>query len=1172
MSSTTFSSQPALVSQTMSSSTAAPTVPAAPPAPSAARPRHRRRGKGPANRQGQSNPTANDQPPQDQQGQPGRAAPTDQTTEPSRSRRGQKETRGSGSRRGRGNGPRQSGQAQNAEQSDQTSQRQSRGMRARGFGARLTKAGDAQDETEPQGPADPDANLRADAPDFVPGMPASAPPSSTASGQASKGKGKQKSKPPQKPPKVTTKSVADDIATRIHEDIAHNLYECPICTSELGRRSKVWSCELCWTVFHLSCIKKWSTNEGAAAARQPQNAEGSITPKAWRCPGCNLSHEQFPSTYTCWCEKESDPRPLAGLPPHSCGQTCSRARKGCPHPCDATCHAGPCAPCTSMGPTQDCFCGRNSSSKRCQDTDYQNGWSCGEICGDLLPCGEHTCPLPCHEGLCGACEVKIDAQCYCGKVHTEMLCSSKDEELDSEKMKDDGSNEEWIGCFSCPDSCDRPFDCGVHFCQKDCHPQDSLPAHCPRSPDTISRCPCGKTPLTEVPGYTPRTSCEDQIPNCFEPCGKMLRCGHSCDKICHTGSCGTCTRRVPISCQCGRNTSMSICHQGDMNAPQCFRQCKASLHCGRHSCTERCCPGEQKAIERQAARRKLKPHLRPAEEDIEAEHICTRVCGRTLKCGRHTCPELCHKGACNTCREAIFDEISCNCGRSVLYPPLPCGTQPPPCSRPCERPKACGHPQTAHNCHTDDESCPKCPFLTDKECLCGKRVMKNVPCWLTDARCGQVCGALLKCGSHFCKKDCHRPGQCEDADKPCSQPCGKSKSLCHHPCSDQCHAPYPCPEKTPCPTMHTVTCGCGRMRQERRCNAAKAVVSKGQVQQPERLPVLTPLTCDEECSRLERNRSLASALGVDINQQTTVQAFTSNNLPYSTETLDQYIKLASTVSLSTLQTFESTLHSLAIDTSNRSIRFQPAKSTLRGFTHSLATDWGFVTESHDPEPHRHVFVLKPLTWTPPVFGLGTETTIGIGGMSVRECVKLRERERNKEREAQRVAALEAKSARDAAKAQAGGSSSDGWAQVASRVKRPGETSNTSTRSTTPIQSTYSNASRNRSMFAALAGHIDTAGSGSKKEKLVLRSGVGVGKSLRTQTPAEVVDSWEEAEEKEEEVERKQEQAEAPLEAQEQQREEQPQEQQDGSQEQEGLVNDAESQELEISVSEGEAKE
>ncbi|KAJ5082206.1 hypothetical protein N7532_011249 [Penicillium argentinense] len=324
--------------------------------------------------------------------------------------------------------------------------------------------------------------------------------------------------------------------------------------------------------------------------------------------------------------------------------------------------------------------------------------------------------------------------------------------------------------------------------------------------------------------------------------------------------------------------------------------------------------------------------------------------------------------------------------------------------------------------------------------------------------------------------------------------------------------------------MLTVTCDCGRLRQERRCNAAKAVISKGQVQQQERLPTLTPLTCDEECSRLERNRSLASALGVDINQQTTVQAFTSSNLPYSSETLDQYIKLASAVSLSTLQTYESTLHSLAMDTTNRSIRFQPAKNPLRAFAHSLAADWGFVTESHDPEPHRHVFVLKPLTWIPPIYGLGSGSTIGIGGMSVRECVKLRERERTKERESQRAAALEAKAVRDAAKSQAGGA--DGWAQVASRAKKPGaDGSNASTRSATPLQGSYSNPFQSRSMFSALSGGVDSSGP-SKKERLVLKSGVGAGKSLRTQ-PAEVVDSWEEAEEKEEEVEREQEKVDAP---------------------------------------------
>ncbi|KAJ5677245.1 uncharacterized protein N7477_002878 [Penicillium maclennaniae] len=111
-------------------------------------------------------------------------------------------------------------------------------MRARGFGARLTRSDQDGTISHPELVTEADASLRADAPDFVPGPPATSTlvPPSTAS---TKGKGKTKAKLPPKPHKVTTKSTAGDIATRIHEDIAHNLYECPICTSELGRRSKV---------------------------------------------------------------------------------------------------------------------------------------------------------------------------------------------------------------------------------------------------------------------------------------------------------------------------------------------------------------------------------------------------------------------------------------------------------------------------------------------------------------------------------------------------------------------------------------------------------------------------------------------------------------------------------------------------------------------------------------------------------------------------------------------------------------------------------------------------------------------------------------------------------------------------------------------------------------------
>lgn len=826
----------------------------------------------------------------------------------------------------------------------------------RQFGGSLTE------DAEP--PTASASTLQPDAPEFRPGR-LHQQRTNIGRGGSKAGHERQESKGIHRARRASLKkSNASDMATRIHEDIANGIYECPICTAEVGRSSKTWSCKTCWTVFHLGCIKKWATNEGSAMAQQ-QVQDGVLPPpRQWRCPGCNLPKDELPTTYTCWCEKDVDPRSPPGIPPHSCGQTCGQTRvvpKHCPHPCELLCHAGPCPPCSHSGPVQSCFCGKQAVSRRCVDTNYESGWSCGEICGDIMPCGNHTCDRPCHEGVCGACEVLIDCQCYCGRSRTNLPCCEKAEEKPSAMFNqgDDGNQDlqQWLGNYDCGFNCGRYFDCGNHRCERRCHPQDLETGHCPRSPDIVTHCPCGKSLLADMSGQ-PRRSCEDVIPNCDKQCSKLLACGHACQQICHAGNCAPCLRIVDIACQCGRTKHSTVCHQGTEEPPQCMRTCHASLNCGRHECGERCCAGERKAAERQATKRKLRPlgASRMLDDSIEAEHICTRTCGRMLKCGNHTCPDLCHRGPCSSCREAIFDEISCHCGKTVLQPPLPCGTPAPPCRFECDRPKSCGHPRVSHTCHGDMEKCPKCPFLMVKSCLCRKNTLKNQPCFLTEVRCGEVCGNKLKCGSHLCRKLCHRSGDCEDVGRSCQQACGKAKKACGHPCEELCHAPSSCKEDKPCQNKMLITCDCQRLRQEIKCNASKSGEGNGK----------KALTCDDECARQLRNQRLASALNIDP------EAHKDDHIPYSNETLKLFRE-----SIKWAQTQEREFRVFAADEEEKRLRFKPMPPHQRAFIHSLSEDFGMDSESMDPEPHRHVAVFKT-----PRFVMAPMKTLA-------ECIRIR---------------------------------------------------------------------------------------------------------------------------------------------------------------------------------------
>lgn len=608
----------------------------------------------------------------------------------------------------------------------------------RQFGGRLTT--DTPEDASQSVSSEPPA-LSGDAPEFVPGQSAVStssrrqqPQSASQSAPHSRPK-KPRARPKkeQRPKNEVPKSTAPELWQRIQEDINNWNYECRVCTEEVTRQTEVWPCTLCWTVVHLECAHQWWDTS--------MKVNEETGEKSWRCPGCNSFLSEEPRDYQCWCGKEPSPsRASSIIPPHSCGQTCSKWRTTCSHPCTLQCHPGPCPPCTVLSPPEPCYCGKHTLRKKCRDTDYHNGWSCREPCGDFLGCGEHECPDLCHPGICATCSITVSAKCYCGRVDKEMKCSNQDDVCDSYNTAD----ETWFqASFACGNACGRAYDCGTHNCETPCHPQDEMPAHCPLSPDVVSECPCGKTPLSELIDH-PRQSCKDPVPHCEKLCEKSLKCGHLCLSVCHTGDCGACSQTMDIDCRCGRVNSKSLCHQGEIEHPLCFKVCQATRNCGRHRCGEHCCSGEKKAQLRIAQQKKQRMGVDSLP--VEAEHVCVQTCGRPLKCGSHFCEQLCHRGACQSCPEAIWTEISCSCGETVLQPPQPCGTLQPYCSAKCRRQPACGHPAVDHQCHPDDVECPPCPFLSVKVCACGKTTFHNKPCHLQQVHCGEICGKRLQCG------------------------------------------------------------------------------------------------------------------------------------------------------------------------------------------------------------------------------------------------------------------------------------------------------------------------------------------------------------------------------------------------------------------------------------------
>ena len=415
--------------------------------------------------------------------------------------------------------------------------------------------------------------------------------------------------------------------------------------------------------------------------------------------------------------------------------------------------------------------------------------------------------MSCHAGFCGPCTFEKQATCYCKNSTSKVLCGEST-------------------VYSCGKKCNLKYACGIHSCDKKCHQHDDKTT-CPLDPSIKTTCPCGKD-------KSQRNNCTDPVELCGQTCLKPLICGHTCPITCHFGDCPTCSLDSDRTCRCGKSHLSIPCASltFDKSSPEvlCDKLCKIRLPCKRHTCSVQCCPLDSQS------------------------HICDRACGKPLSCKSHLCLMVCsHEGECHVCIEGVsFDELGCACGATIIYPPIPCGSLPPDCNRPCRRTRECGHQQlTRHYCHTDPSGCPPCMVFRSRRCACGESEVKNVPCSRSNLpSCGRPCKKSLDCG-HGCSRVCHEGG-CIDSTHPCVKRCGRVRS-CGHVCQYKCHGINSCPENEACRQILKLICDCGNKKKTVTCGGSETRLVKD----------IPKLVCDESCEKKLKMERMKVALDID---------------------------------------------------------------------------------------------------------------------------------------------------------------------------------------------------------------------------------------------------------------------------------------------------------------------
>eukprot|EP00747_Dinoflagellata_sp_TGD_P080050 gnl/TRDRNA2_/TRDRNA2_160737_c1_seq1.p1 gnl/TRDRNA2_/TRDRNA2_160737_c1~~gnl/TRDRNA2_/TRDRNA2_160737_c1_seq1.p1 ORF type:complete len:522 (+),score=77.48 gnl/TRDRNA2_/TRDRNA2_160737_c1_seq1:140-1567(+) len=245
-----------------------------------------------------------------------------------------------------------------------------------------------------------------------------------------------------------------------------------------------------------------------------------------------------------------------------------------------------CPPCTG-GVGQFCLGRHTESQMKCHERTW---FSCNKPCGNVLPCGNHTCKQACH----GVTWRRTDAD------FDFLLEVEDDDDYIVGTQENEDPLSEWVGedlgvppppappdggaaaaaasflrrvkgkkhqrpnapppphdCGECELACVRPRAAGCkHVCPWPCHFEQCPPCF----EDVQVQCYCGQSLLTyaccEVlswPVKFANTSEENPFLRCPMVCHNSYEhCPHMCPAKCHFGPCQPCRREVTAKCRCGK--------------------------------------------------------------------------------------------------------------------------------------------------------------------------------------------------------------------------------------------------------------------------------------------------------------------------------------------------------------------------------------------------------------------------------------------------------------------------------------------------------------------------------------------------------------------------------------------------------------------------------------------